>query len=413
MIQIAFSVVTSFGGLIGLFVIDYWLATILVVMLPLMALVSRRLISKTAALTGEYQQTHGELSNRFVDAVTGARTIRACASIARETTRVLEPLPRLRAAGYAIWETQRSASWKMSLLSPAVVIVVLAAGGFSVTAGRISPGDLLAVQLYLMMAMPLFALTSSVAIIGRARGASKRMNEVLDFPVQDQRTADLPPGPGALSLRGISVSIDGDSVLDDVDLDVPAGTKLAIVGASGSGKSTLARVAAGLTPPEQGTVRLDGVDRPYLVGDTVSDVITYGDESIDKDAVRAAAVLSHADIFLDRLPDGYETRSADLRLSGGEFQRLGLARAICRDARVIVFDDALSSVDTMTEAAISAAMEEKLGNRTRIAVAHRPPFDADLVAWLDRGTIRAIGTHDDLMDDPEYRRLFNAVTEQV
>jgi ATP-binding cassette subfamily B protein len=150
-----------------------------------------------------------------------------------------------------------------------------------------------------------------------------------------------------------------------------------------------------------------GFDRPTLVGETVHDVVALGVPA-SADSVAAAARAACADGFIRRLPAGYATRMVDAPLSGGEAQRLGLARAFVRPARVLVLDDATSNLDTITELQISAALTGALRGRTRIIVAHRASTAAraDLVAWLDGGRLRRIGPHAELWRDGEYREVF-------
>ncbi|MFJ1916337.1 ABC transporter ATP-binding protein [Streptomyces sp. NPDC088147] len=428
LLNAAFAALTAFGGLVALFLIDWRLVLVFVLGVPAVWLLARMLIRRTTTLTGEYQRAHGELSDRFVDAVGGARTIRASATLDREVERVLRPLPRLRAAGTGFWEAQRRAGWYLSLLAPGLHIGVLATAGYGVVAGRLTPGQMLAAQLYLTYAMRLLSQVGIFAELGRARGSAERLQEVFAAPLPRQGDRPLPPGEGALTLRDITVRADDRRVLDRLTLDIPAGSTMAVVGASGSGKTTLALVAGAALPPDGGEVRLDGADlaetdrgevrdaiayafeRPHPLGDTVADLIGYGDRPVTATAVREAARAAHADGFISRLPRAYRTPVAELRLSGGELQRLGLARAVCRRARVVIFDDAMSSVDTATENEIGRAMDESLRGTTRIVVAHRitTAAGADLVAWLERGRVRAVGPHRTLLADPAYRAVFGA-----
>ncbi|MGC0376704.1 ABC transporter ATP-binding protein [Streptomyces sp. SAI-229] len=428
-----FAAFTAVGGLVALCVIDWRLVLVFVLGIPVVAALARLLIRRTTTLTSAYQQAHGDLSDRFVDAVVGARTIRASATLDREVERVLAPLPRVRAAGTGFWEAQRRAGWYLSLLAPALQIGVLATAGYGVVAGRLTPGQLLAAQLYLVFAMRLLSQVGIFAELGRVRGSAERLAEVFDAPLPRAGSGVLPPGDGALSLRDVTVRAGGRTVLDRVSLDVPAGRTLAVVGASGAGKTTLALVAGAALAPDEGLVRLDGTDLsdtdraevraaiayafecPHLLGDTVAGMIGYGDRLVSAAAGRAAARASRADGFISRLPLRYETPVEELRLSGGELQRLGLARAVARGARVVIFDDATSSLDTATENEIGRALDESLRGTTRVVVAHRSTTAsaADLVVWLEQGRVRAVGPHHRLLADPAYRAVFGADQERT
>ncbi|EST35835.1 ATP-binding cassette domain-containing protein, partial [Streptomyces roseochromogenus] len=227
-------------------------------------------------------------------------------------------------------------------------------------------------------------------------------------------------------LRAVTAIRGGRTLLDGVDLTVPGGTTLAVVGRSGAGKSLLAQLAGRLTDPDAGEVLLDGVrlrdlthaelrravayafERPALPGTTIEDTIAFGHTAATPAAVRAAARRAHADDFVRRLPAGYATRTAAAPRSGGESQRLGLARAFAHGGRLLILDDALSSLDTVTEHRITETLLAADPDRTRLLIAHRATTAAraDRVAWLDAGRVRAVGTHRELWREPEYRAVF-------
>jgi ATP-binding cassette subfamily B protein len=220
----------------------------------------------------------------------------------------------------------------------------------------------------------------------------------------------------------VSVRADDVALLDSIDLTVPGGAAVAVVGRSGAGKSVLVAVAARLREPDEGEVLLDGVpvgqlshgalraavncafERPVLVGERIADAVGLGQDTA---LVRAAARATHAHDFVSRLPSGYDTPLAEAPMSGGETQRLGLARA-WRASRLLVLDDATSSVDMVTEMQISRALTEDHGRRTRLIVTHRAATaaHADLVVWLEAGRVRAVGPHEGLWGDPDYRAVF-------
>ncbi|WP_260867859.1 ABC transporter ATP-binding protein [Streptomyces sp. SAJ15] len=232
--------------------------------------------------------------------------------------------------------------------------------------------------------------------------------------------------PGTLEMRGVGAVRGGRVVLHDVDLWVPGGSSVAVVGRSGSGKSVLAALAGRLADPDRGRVLLDGVplpelrhdvlrravgyafERPALLGDTLGDTIALGLDEPPPARVAAAARAACADEFIRLLPGGYATPCAAAPLSGGEAQRLGLARAFAHDGRVLVLDDATSSLDTVTERRVVRALSDPATRRTRLVVAHRAATAAraDLVAWLDGGRLRAVAPHAELWRDPSYRAVF-------
>ncbi|GAB3839481.1 hypothetical protein GCM10029963_06790 [Micromonospora andamanensis] len=270
----------------------------------------------------------------------------------------------------------------------------------------------------------------------RSRAAARRIAEPLSVEARPDGTEPLRPGGGHLRLRGVGVRADDDRpILAAIDLDIPAGNTVAVVGRSGAGKSALAAVAGRLYDPDTGDVLLDGVplsrldqaalrravghafDRPVLVGETVHDAIGLGlpersarppsTGAPATEAVLAAARAAQVDGVVSRLPDGFRTPTAAAPLSGGEAQRIGLARALHAE-RLLILDDAMSSLDTATEHRIAQTLTGPQAERTRLVVTHRvaTAAAADLVAWLDGGRLRALAPHRRLWTDPDYRAVF-------
>jgi ATP-binding cassette subfamily B protein len=437
-VDVAVEVAASAVGLVALTLIDWRLGAVFVVGVVPSVLLLRRMMPRVTSRYGEYLAHQGAIAARLTDAMAGRRTIRAAGTARLEVTRILGPLPDLARAGHNTWEVQRAISWQLETLLTAVRVLVLAVSGWGVAQGRISSGEFLAAALYLGFALGFVYQADTLVYLAHAAANAQRVREVFDENLAGgpaPRLDDLPPGPGALSLRGIRVVRGGRTVLDGVDLDVPPGAAVAVVGRSGAGKSTLAQVAGRLVDPDAGTVTLDGValrdvpsdavrrevayafERPTLLGDTVADALAYGLSDVEARArVEDAARVARADDFVRRLPYGFDTPLADAPLSGGELQRLGLARAVAHGGRLLVLDDATSNLDTVTEAEVTDALTTRLAGRTRLLVAHRATTAAraDLVAWLDRGRIRAIGPHRELLaTEPDYPAAFAAdVTEE-
>ncbi|WP_308061564.1 ATP-binding cassette domain-containing protein [Streptomyces scabiei] len=223
----------------------------------------------------------------------------------------------------------------------------------------------------------------------------------------------------------------GDTVLDGLDLVLPARHSVALVGRSGAGTSLLAAVAGGLRVPDRGLVLLDGVplddvrpadlraavsyafSDPELTGGTILDALSTAADRVPEERVHAAARAAQADAFVRRLPAGYDTLLTDAPLSGGQRQRLGLARALARDGRLLVLDDAMSSLDSAAEAAVLRALDGPYGDRTRLVVTRRTAAAAraDLVAWLHEGRVAALAPHHELWQLPAYRALFDSAED--
>jgi ATP-binding cassette subfamily B protein len=257
--------------------------------------------------------------------------------------------------------------------------------------------------------------------LARAKAAVARLDEVHAVPALEYGDRRLPEADGHLSLRSVTVEGESGPLLDAVTLTVPGGAVAAVVGASGAGKSVLAAVIARLRDPDRGKVLLDGVplrelrrealreavgiatERPALAGETLADAMGPGRP---RKEVEAGAVKVGADGFAERLPGGYDTPLEEVPMSGGEAQRIGLAR-VWRAERLLVLDDATAALDAVSELRISEALAE--GGRTRIVVTHKAQVaaEADLVVWLDEGRVRAAGDHQTLWTDPDYREVFH------
>jgi ATP-binding cassette subfamily B protein len=424
----AAALIPTAGSIVALLLIDPWLALALAAGFPALALALRRFIRDTSDVVTRYQQAQGAIAARLLEAMSGARSIAAAGTAAAEVRRVLSPLPQLRAHGERTWRIHGRVSAQGTLLVPLLQVLVLAAGGLQLAAHRISPGELIAASQYAVLGAGVGAAIDQVSRLARARAGAARAAALLALPAPGYGTRTLPPGPGRVEFRGVVLRAGGEVILDAIDLAVPGGAAVAIVGPSGAGKSVLAALAGRLADPDQGQVLLDGVPlpalthaelrravqfafaRPALLGHTVGDAISFGDPPATRQQAVTAARAARADDFIRRLPAGYATPQAQAPLSGGEAQRLGLARAFAHapGARVLVLDDATSSLDTVTEMQVSQALTSELGGLTRLIVAHRASTAAraDLVAWLDQGRVRACGPHPELWADPGYRAVF-------
>ncbi|MFG3509593.1 ATP-binding cassette domain-containing protein [Streptomyces sp. NPDC047821] len=423
------TVLPPLGALVALLVIDPWTAAAFLAGLPLLALLLRAFARSSSGTVTRYQRAQSAMADRLVEALAGARTIAAAGTAARERRRVLATLPELAAEGRTMWQVYGRAVARSGVLMPLLVCVVLAVGGARLASGALGVGELVAASRYAALAAGVGAVASALGALVRGRAAARRTGELLALPrVAHGREALPADGTGTLELRGVTVVRDGVAVLRGVDLRVPGGVTAAVVGRSGSGKSLLAAVAGRLTDPDEGYVLLDGVrldrveprrlrrevgyafSRPALFGTTVGEAVAFGADPAPADAVRSAARAAGADGFVERLPRGYDTPLADAPLSGGELQRLGLARAFAHAGRLLILDDAMSGLDTVTQRQVERALAEEVRPGTRLVVAHRlsSAAGADLVVWLDEGRVRAVGAHRALWRDPAYRAVFAA-----
>ncbi|MGP3990066.1 ATP-binding cassette domain-containing protein [Streptomyces sp. 3N207] len=438
--------VTPVGALVALALLDLRLAAVFLAGTPLLVLLLRAFSRTSTDCVARYQETQARLAGRLVEALAGARTIAAGGIRERERARVLEPLAELSAHGHRMWHVQGRATAQAAVLVPLLQVAVVAVGGLLLSEGELSVGGLVAATRYAVLAAGVGTLVGQLNALVRARTAAQRLAEVLNVAPMPGGRRMVPEhtagtGAGRLELCGVRASYGGEAVLRGVDLVVPGGTTVAVVGRSGAGKSLLAAVAGRLVEPEAGRVLLDGADlaelepaalrravgfafeRPVLFGATVGDAVAAGvrAEGAAREArIRTAARAACAEEFVRTLPYGYDTPCEQAPLSGGEFQRLGLARALAQGGRVLVLDDATSSLDTVTELKVTRALVGAggadggnggaVGPRTRLVVAHRASTAAraDLTAWLDGGRIRALAPHEQLWERPAYRALFGS-----
>jgi ATP-binding cassette subfamily B protein len=420
------SLVMGVGGTVALALIDPLLCAVFVAGIPLLALIIRTFARDSSALATHYLAVQGRIAERLTGAIGGARTIAAAATFDREVGRSLAPLPELRRHGMALWHVNMRVNAQDLLLVSMLEIAVIGVAGVLLARGQISAGEMLAAAQYVLLASSLNTLTGVVARITNSRAAAARLVEILGQEPVRYGSGGLAAGGGRIELRGVTVRSGDDVALDRVDLVVPAGALVAVVGRSGSGKSLLAALVGRLVDPDEGDVLLDGVPlraldreelrravgygfaRPALFGETVADAIAFGVDRPSAARLEQAARAARADDFIRLLPETYATPLAQAPMSGGERQRLGLARTFAHAGRVVVLDDVAASLDTVTEHHISLVLTGALGDRTRLIVGHRASTVAqmDAVIWLDGGRVRAMAPHQELWQHPDYRALF-------
>jgi ABC-type multidrug transport system fused ATPase/permease subunit len=401
------------------------LALVALIPAPFVVLTASRYNLMSRPAQQEVQQRIAELTAEAEENVSGIRIVKAFAREEHQFRRFQRAVARVFDQSIYATKLQATFSPLIGLLPQIGIALVLLVGGREVIDGSLSLGAFVAFYTYVgMLAGPMRSLGVALGMAQRAVASGNRMFEILDREPAIQSPPEAPPlpaGGGAVELRGVTLRYDGGSPsLTNVDLAVEAGKTVALVGPSGSGKTSLVGLIARLYDPSEGAVMVDGADvrsvdidslrsqiafvadDSFLFTATVAENIAYARQEATLEEIEAAARRAQADGFIRELPDGYETRVGErgLTLSGGQRQRVAIARALLADPRILILDDATSSVDATTEAAIKAGLQEAMAGRTTFIIAHRLSTVslADEIVVMDAGTIVDRGTHEELME---------------
>jgi ATP-binding cassette, subfamily B, multidrug efflux pump len=355
--------------------------------------------------------------------LSGARVVRAYVQEAAECDRFAETNREYMRRSQRLILLSGGIFPAVQLLTGLGVVLVLWQGGSMVITGRITLGALVAFGAYLaMLHWPTIAIGWVINIFERGEASMGRLRPILETPTCDA-PAVAPGGrsiSGAVELRGLSFSYDGRPVLRDIDLKVAAGSTIAIVGPTGSGKSTLVSLIARLYEVPPGTLFIDGHDicslalptlraaigfvpqETFLFSDTLAANIAFGAPDASAEQIRDLAELAQLAHDVHEFPKGYDTLVGErgITLSGGQKQRTAIARALASDPRIVILDDALSAVDTLTEGEILRGLRAELRGRTTFLVSHRVSTvkDAEWIVVLREGRIVEQGTHTDLVE---------------
>ena len=427
----------SFLTLVLAGAVMFWLqpglAALALIPVPIVVLTAMRFNRTSRPALQEVQQRIAQLTVEAEEAVSGVRVIKA---FAREP----HMLSRFRYAVIRVFDQNLYSTRLRAFYTPLIsflpnlgLAVVLYVGGRQVINNTLSIGDFTAFYTYLIMLIgPMRMLGTALGMSQRAIASGNRLFEILDRAPAIASKPDagpLPEGRGHVQIENVSLAYGGaEEALTDVDLEIEAGRVVALVGPTGSGKTSLVALLARLYDPSSGSVSIDGADLrdveltslrsqiafvaddSFLFSASVAENIAYAKPDATSEEIELAAQRAQAHGFIERLPDGYETLVGErgLTLSGGQRQRIAIARALLADPRILILDDATSSVDATTEAEIRRGLGEALSGRTTFIVAHRLSTIslADEIVVLDEGGIVDHGTHEELLDRcPLYREI--------
>jgi ATP-binding cassette subfamily B protein len=410
---------------VAMFVLQPELAAIALVPVPFVVYSTYRYSRSARPALEEVQQRIAELTAEVQENIAGVRVVKAFAREAHQRARFERSVQRVFEQSMIEARLQTRYNPLIGFLPQLGLAAVLLVGGYAVIHHQLKIGDFTAFYLYLLMLLsPMQTLGVTLTMAQRATASGARIFQVLDRAPQltcPPGAPPLPAGSGHVRFEAVSMRYAGASAdaLRDVNLDVAPGRTVALVGATGSGKTTLAALIARLYDPTRGRVLIDGADirgvdiaslrravaitgdDPFLFSTTVHENIAYARVDATRAEVVDAARRAQADEFITRLPDGYDTRIGErgLTVSGGQRQRLAIARAILANPRILILDDATSSVDASTESEIKLALAEVMAGRTTFIIAHRLSTIAlaDEVVVLEHGEVAAQGTHDELI----------------
>ncbi|MES2351131.1 MAG: ABC transporter ATP-binding protein [Pseudomonadota bacterium] len=423
-----------------LFSIDPWLAIFTLLPLPFIAWLIHVVRDRLRTGFEKIDRVWGEVTNVLADTIPGIRVVKAFAQESREAARFRTANKHNLAVNDKLNKIWSLFSPTVSFLTELGLLVIWVFGIYQVSKGHITVGVLSAFIAYSSRFYGrLDSMSRIVSVTQKSASAAKRIFDILDHVSSVPEPANpvkLAKVDGNITLREVGFRYGNRAVNRGINLDIKAGEMIGLVGHSGSGKSTLVNLICRFYDVSEGAIMLDGVDirsfavsdyrrniglvlqEPFLFFGTIAENLAYGKPDATRAEIIAAARAAHAHEFILRLPQGYDSMVGERGqgLSGGERQRISIARALLIDPKILILDEATSSVDSETEKEIQRALENLVQGRTTIAIAHRLSTlqKADRLVVLDRGVVVEEGAHDDLMArEGAYYRLYQAQARNV
>ncbi len=425
------------GALIMAIILNPKLTLVLAVVMPLMIALIFFIIKKSYPKFSGMQGKIDGLNSTVQENITNVRVVKSFVRQTLEEQKFQKANGELKQAGYEAMNIMITLSPLMTFFMNMTTIAIYWFGGNMVIEGSMTTGDLTAFITYITQILSsLMMVTMLFMNMSRAMASGKRISEVLDekTDITDENAQEPHKRVtlGSIEFKNLSFRYYKNSeekVLDDINLQIPAGSTVGIIGSTGCGKSTLVSMIPRLYDADEGQVLVDGVDvRDYslfnlrdgvsmvlqknvLFSGTIEDNLRWGDENATDEEIRKAAENAQADKFISTFKDGYRTdlSQGGTNVSGGQKQRLCIARALLKKPKIIILDDSTSAVDTATEKQIRHAFRNELNDSTKIIIAQRisSVMEADMIIVMDDGRITGVGDHKTLLEsNKEYQEIF-------
>ncbi len=424
-------IISIVGSMIVLFVLDWKMTLLMFTAIPLSVLILMPLGKKMHKISKGIQDETASFTAVLQQVLTEVRLVKASNAEALEHQNGQKGIQKLFQFGLKEAKIQALIAPLMSFVMMALLVLILGYGGMRVSSGALTAGALVAFIMYLFqIIMPMAQLASFFTQFQKATGATERIISILDSVEEEDAKQPVQNMSQSISVDHLNYSYNnGEQVLRDISFNVEAGKVTAIVGPSGSGKTTLFSLFERFYKPQEGSISIGGTSindftllswrsqigyvsqESPIVSGTIRDYICYGiDRDITDEELNQVAKMAYADQFISELPNGYDTEVGErgMKLSGGQRQRIAIARAFLRNPKILMLDEATSSLDSKSEKVVQQALNHLMKGRTTIVIAHRlsTVIGSDQIIFLEKGKITGSGTHKELYNTHSLYREF-------